>query len=136
MVKTANWEQRLKAMAGNIGTIAESQSIYLHRKTGTILDIQRLSYGELRVEVPIQQANLAKIFLIGSKGQNIALKVRMGNRDIEKLMAFGEVAFEELWEVFKDATIVARPSERTKEQTKPNGADRPYLIIDKASGFQ
>lgn len=135
MVNTTQWTKRLKDLAHNIGTVADSQSAFLHRDTATLLNAERLKNGELRIEAPIPKANLSKIFLIGASGNNIVLKIKMGKKHnpIEKVMVFGEEAFEELWEIYTNSSIVGRPIPRIPSKTEHK--EMPFRIMDKVNGF-
>ena len=128
-----NWKVQLKNLAGNISTIADSQCVYLHRSTGTMLNIEKLDNGGIRVEVPVPQAKLSKIFIIGTSKDNVALNVKMGKQDpVEKMMFVGEKAFHELQEIFRDSSIV-RDSQ--KQQTQVNQQEAPFHFIDKVNGW-
>jgi len=109
--------------------------VFLHRNTATLLHAERLGNGGLRVEVPVPQAKLSKIFLIGASGSNIALKIKMGkaHNPIEKLMVFGEEAFDELWEIYTNSSIVSRPIPEIPVQT--GYKEMPFRIMDKVNGF-
>lgn len=132
---TTNWTTRLKNLADNIGTIADSQSVYLHRDTATFIHAEKAVGGGLRVEVPVPQAKLSKVFLIGASRGNIALKIKMGKKHnpIEKVMVFGEEAFEELWEIFNNSMIVGRPPQKISERKEYQ--ESSFRIMDKVNGL-